>query len=316
MKLKNKLPQRAFTLIEVMLAIMIFSVVIAAIYSTWTLILRSSRVGQEAAAQAQRQRIAIRTIEDALTCIQSFQASMQYYSFCVTNGEQPSLCFTARLPDTYPRNGKFGDFNSRRLAFTVEPAPGSANNFSGQQQEQDLVLRQNPILMDMDIDEQQNPLVLARNVQSFTIECWDTNAVAWDTEWDDTNSIPPMIRISLVLGGNNNDFGGIAPTLSVTRVIAVPSETLPAIVQSPGGANGMLGGSAGGGGNINLRGNRGNNGQNGNNGNRNGNQNGGDNNFNRGGGNGGNFGNGNNNFNRGGGGNGGFGNGFNRGGGQ
>jgi len=253
MKLKNKSRQRAFTLIEVMLAIAIFSVVIAAIYSTWTLILRSSRVGQEAAAQAQRQRIAIRTIEDALTCIQSFQASMQYYSFCVTNGEQPSLCFTARLPDTYPRNGKFGDFNSRRLAFTVEPAPGSANNFSGQRQEQDLVLRQNPILMDVDIDEQQNPLVLARNVQAFTIECWDTNALTWDTEWDDTNSIPPMIRISLVLGGNNNSFGGTVPTLSVTRVISVPSETLPAIVQSPGGQNGMLGGSTAGNGGPTIK---------------------------------------------------------------
>src|ERR1700683_3729678 len=65
--------QFAFTLIEIMLSIMIFSIVVAAIYSTWTLVLRSSRVGIEAAAQAQRQRIAMRTIEDALTCIQSFE---------------------------------------------------------------------------------------------------------------------------------------------------------------------------------------------------------------------------------------------------
>src|ERR1700679_3173887 len=153
--MKFQIPKtaRAFTLIEIMLSIMIFTVVIAAIYSTWTLILRSSRVGQEAAAQAQRQRVAMRTIEDALTCIQSFEASMQYYSFIVVNGQQPQLSFTARLPDTFPRNGKFGDFNSRRLAFTVELAPGSANNFSGQPAEQDLVLRQNPILMDMDVDE-------------------------------------------------------------------------------------------------------------------------------------------------------------------
>ena len=33
----------------------------------------------------------------------------------------------------------------------------------------------------------------------------------------------PLIRVNLVLGGNNNDnFGNAAPTLSVTRVIAVP----------------------------------------------------------------------------------------------
>jgi prepilin-type N-terminal cleavage/methylation domain-containing protein len=286
---------RAFTLIEIMLSIMIFSIVVAAIYSTWTLVLRSSRVGIEAAAQAQRQRIAMRTIEDALTCIQSFEASMQYYSFIVVNGQQAQLSFTARLPDTFPRNGKFGDFNSRRLSFTVEPAPGS-DNFSGQPQEQDLVLRQNPILMQMDADELQSPLVLARNVQLFTVECWDTNAMAWDTEWDDTNSIPPMIRISLVLGGNKNSSGELSPTLSVIRVVSMPSETLPTAVQMPSG-------NGGGGNGINIRRkNPGNGNGNGRNRNRNGGQNGGG---------------GNNGFGGGGGnGNNGFGNGFNRGGGQ
>jgi prepilin-type N-terminal cleavage/methylation domain-containing protein len=312
MKLKFPISKsaRAFTLIEIMLSIMIFSIVVAAIYSTWTLVLRSSRVGIDAAAQAQRQRIAMRTIEDGLTCIQSFEASMQYYSFIVVNGPQPELSFTARLPDTFPRNGKFGDFNSRRLTFTVEAPPGAANNFSGQPQEQDLVLRQNPILMQMDADELQSPLVLAKNVQAFTIECWDTNTLAWDTEWDDTNSIPPLIRVSLVLGGNKNSSGELSPTLSVIRVVSMPSETLPTTVQMPSG-NGGGGGAGGFGGARN--GNRGGNNRNGNgrnngqNGNRNGGQNGGNGGNNGFGGGGGNFNGGNNN---------GFGNGFNKGGGQ
>ena len=171
----------AFTLIEIMLAIMIFSLVLAAIYSTWMLILRSTKVGQEAAAQVQRQRIAMRTIEDSLTCIQSFQASMQYYIFIVQNGDPPELSFVARLPDDFPRNGRFGDFNLRRLTFTVEPDADEAS-------ENDLVLRQNPILMDMDQDEQNLPLVLARNVKSFTVECWDTNALDWRT--NGTTPIP------------------------------------------------------------------------------------------------------------------------------
>jgi prepilin-type N-terminal cleavage/methylation domain-containing protein len=265
----NLVTRFAFTLIELLIAITIFSLVMAAIYSTWLMIMRASRVGQEAAAQVQRQRIAIRTIEDSLTCIQSFQASMQYYVFNVTNGDLPTLSFVARLPDMFPRNGKFGDYNVRRLTFSVE---------SGTDSEKDLVLRQNPILMDMDADEQQTPLVLARNVQSFVVECWDTNALTWDTEWDDTNSIPPMVRVSLALGGNKNNFGGTAPLLVVSRVVAMPSQTLPATVQTPT----RRGGGGGGGGNRN--GNGGSNGQNGN-----GNQNGGNNNFNRGGGN---FGNG------------------------
>jgi len=231
----------AFTLIEVMIAIAIFSLVLGAIYSTWALIMRAARVGQEAAAQAQRQRIAIHTIEDGLTCIQSFQASMKYYAFVVDNGDPPLLSFTARVPAGFPRDGKFGDFNVRRLTFSVE-----ADDNGGK----DLVLRQNPILMDLSEDEQTSPLVLARNVQKFAVECWGTNvednAAEWVDEWDNTNAIPQLIRVTLVLGGNrnNDNFASGAPTLAITRVIAVPSLTLPAVAQ--GGGGGFGGGPGGG----------------------------------------------------------------------
>ena len=216
----------AFTLIEVMIAVTIFGMVLAAIYSSWALILRASRVSQTAAAQVQRERLAIHTMEDALTCIQSFQASMKYYSFIVSE-EPPELDFTARLPDGYLRSKKFGGLNVRQLQFALQSGPGG---------EKDLVLRQKPILLDLDEDEQQHPLVLARYVQSFKVECWDTNAADWVTEWDNTNAIPPLIRVSLVLGGNRTDFGNTAPTLAVSRVIAAPSQTMPTAAQAPNGA--------------------------------------------------------------------------------
>src|ERR1039458_7374040 len=122
---------RAFTLVEIMIAIAIFSIVVAAIYSTWILILRASKTGLEAAAQVQRERIAVRTIEDSLTCIQSFQASMKYYYFVVQKGDQSMLSFTARVPAIFPRNGRFGDFTLRRLIFTVEPGPDSTGSGKG-----------------------------------------------------------------------------------------------------------------------------------------------------------------------------------------
>ena len=207
--------RRAFTLIEIMVAIAIFMMIIAVIYSTWALVMRATQVGQDAAAQAQRQRVALRTIEDSLMCVQSFQASQKYYSFIVENGDAPVLSFASRVPDIFPRNGKFGDFNLRRVTFQLEA------NGDG---EKDLVLRQNPILMDMDEDEQKNPLVLARNVKSFAIECWDTNQLDWVTEWDNTNSIPPMLRVGLVLGGNLGAGGaaltGLPSRMSVNTTVS------------------------------------------------------------------------------------------------
>ena len=226
-------PIRAFTLIEIMVAITILTLLMAAIYSSWMLILRATKVGVEAAAQVQRQRMALRTIEDALTCAESFQASIQYYTFIVQNGTEPLLSFAARLPDNFPRNGRFGGFNFRRVTVTVEAGPNS---------ERDLVLRQGPILMDMDEDEQNYPLVLARNVKRFAVECWDTNTVDWVDGWDYTNQIPPMVRFTLVLGGNKNGngFGDTSLESAVTRVVAFPSGTVPVAAQTQSAVGGAV----------------------------------------------------------------------------
>lgn len=215
-----------------MVAIFVFSIVMAAIYSTWAAIMKATQVAHDVAAQAQRQRITLKTIEDSLMGIQSFQASPQYYSFIVENGDSPELSFTAQLPEVFPRNGKFlnpdtgRDFTLRRLTFTLQ---------SEQNGTKDLVLRQTPVLMQMDQDEEKYPLVLAKNVRKFSVLCWGTNQqtgdLQWSDEWDDTNSIPTMLRVNLVTGGNVA-AGKRAPDVVVTRVFSIPSQTMPAILQN------------------------------------------------------------------------------------
>ena len=53
-------------------------------------------------------------------CIQSYQASQRYYYFYVDNGDTPVLSFASRVPDVFPRNGKFGQFNLRRVTYSLE----------------------------------------------------------------------------------------------------------------------------------------------------------------------------------------------------
>jgi prepilin-type N-terminal cleavage/methylation domain-containing protein len=216
-----------FTLIEIMLALGIFTMLIAALYATWVLVIRATIVGKRAAAQQQRERVAMRTIEDSLTCIQSHQASIYYYLFNIQNGDQPLLSFAAYLPNSFPRTGEFVgstpdgvpmDYHLRGLIFSLQQQ---------QDGEKDLVLRQSPILMNMSASEISTPLVLARNVSDFLIECWDTNTAEWDTEWDATNMIPPLVRVTLGFIGDK----GVKQV--ITREISFPSSTMPSAVQSP-----------------------------------------------------------------------------------
>ena len=107
---------RAFTILEMMIAITILSLIVAAIYATWTAILRASKAGRDVSAAVQRSRIALRVLEDSLTSAQSFVANQRYYGFVAENGTEPMLSFVARLAKSFPRAGKFGDLDVRRVS--------------------------------------------------------------------------------------------------------------------------------------------------------------------------------------------------------
>jgi type II secretion system protein J len=214
---------RAFTLLEIMIAIGIFALVLTAIFSTWTAILRAAKVGHDAAASVQRARIAIRMIEDSLGSAESFTANQQYYSFVTENGNDASLSFVARLAKSYPRSGRFGDLDVRRLTFSVE---------AGIDSPRELVLRQSPILMEPDIDEREHPLVLAKNVQEFQIQLWDAKLGDWTDEWLQTNALPTLVMVTLKLSDKPYSR---TPTEEITRIISLPSVAVQPGWQRPMG---------------------------------------------------------------------------------
>ncbi len=213
---------RAFTLVEAMLAVAILSLVVAAIYSSWTAILRASKVGLEAAAQAQRSRIALQTLEEALTMAQLSVVNAEYYGFVAQGGEEALLSFVARLPPSFPRSGRFGDLSVRRVIFRVEPGPDN---------DRVLTLRQHPLVRDLDEDEENHPLILARQVRSLELAFWDLRAGDWVEEWTLTNQLPPLVRVTLRMDPPGTRRSGEERV--VTRVVAVPSRGVPPQFQVP-----------------------------------------------------------------------------------
>lgn len=216
----------AFTLVEIMVAIAILSLVVIAIYSTWTAILKASRVGLEAAAAAQRERVAMRVMEDSLASARLFTANWQWYYFLAVNGDEPTLSFVSHLPDSFPRSGRFGDHNVRRVTFAVETGPDSTRQ---------LVLRQAPLLLEIDQDEQEHPLVLSKNVKKLEFAFWDSRQNDWRDDWKDTNQIPRLVRITLAMGSAGPYSYSWAPqaTEEITRVVSVAAMGVPPQWQIP-----------------------------------------------------------------------------------
>jgi prepilin-type N-terminal cleavage/methylation domain-containing protein len=183
----------AFTLLEILVALALLSVVMIAIYSSWNAVVKGTRVGLDAAAAGQRSRISMRTLQDSLLSACMFAQNGRYYGFVAdTEGDYASLSFVARLPRSFPRSGRFDGVDVRRVNFTVESVGENKNC---------LVLRQYPLLLlEPDHVEEQHPLVLAKDVTKFMLEFWDQQSGDWATSWDTTNRLPQMVRITLGLG--------------------------------------------------------------------------------------------------------------------
>lgn len=224
-----------FTILELMIAIGIFSMVLASIYSIWSGILKASKAARNAADAAQRARIAIRTLEDALLTSQMFTANMPpqnpdaYYAFLAdSSGEFTSLSFVAHLPATFPGVGRYGDNIVRRVTFRIVNAKDGTLN---------LVMEQGPMLMAIDEEFEPYSLVLAKDVQFFIVEFWgrqkDTGTFDWGNEWKSTNSLPNLVRVGIGVGKTAKK--GDAQDV-VTRVIALPANAIAPEWQSPLGA--------------------------------------------------------------------------------
>ena len=232
-----------FTILEIMLAIGIFMIVLTAIYATWMAILKGTRSGLKAAAEVQRSRIAIRTLEDAFLTTEMFMANMNAYLFVAdTSGDFAQVSLAARLPASFPGVGRYGDQVVRRVSFYTE---------SGKNNTMDLVMTQAPILANTNAGWQPYTLTLARDVTLFQMEFYDAIKGEWLDEWRFTNQLPKLVRIALGLGKSAKNARD--PYDLVSTLVALPSIGVGGDVQGAGpqpggvprpGAPGTVPGSA------------------------------------------------------------------------
>ena len=90
--MKNK--QSAFTLVEAMVAVTILSLIVAMVYGTFFSVMRVTQTGAKATQQIQRERIALKTIEAALSGIVYYEQNQQHYpKQCAVYGHQRNKCF-------------------------------------------------------------------------------------------------------------------------------------------------------------------------------------------------------------------------------
>jgi prepilin-type N-terminal cleavage/methylation domain-containing protein len=211
--MKTNRAHQAFTLIEVMLSIMLFSLIMIGMFACWRAVVSGKMTAEAAAAAAQRARVGIRTVEVALTCAEISARNIQYYSFeNDTSGKFATLSLAARLPASFPGSGLFGDSVMRRVSFDVEAGPDGTNN---------LMMNQWPLLEALDQNNTPYPIVLARDVNVFMLEFWSPQDNDWVVSFDPTNQFPPLVRVTLGVGHSADHPD--SPYDVIVRTVAIAS---------------------------------------------------------------------------------------------
>jgi prepilin-type N-terminal cleavage/methylation domain-containing protein len=222
-----------FTIIEIMLAIGIFAMVLTAIYATWIAILKGSKSGLKAAAEVQRARIAMRTLEDAFNSTEMFVANMKYYLFVAdTSGDTAAVSLASRLPAGFPGVGRYGDQVVRRVSFYTQPGKDGMS---------ELIMTQAPILLATNDGVEAYTITLARDVTLFKLAFFDDKKNEWLDEWKYTNQLPRLVQIALGLGKTGNDAS--KPYDLSYSLVALPSVAIQGDIQ--GGAGPILPGAGG-----------------------------------------------------------------------
>lgn len=167
-------------------------------------------------------------IEGVLVASRIFEANAELYRFV---GDSQSVSVVARLPDSFPGAESFGGLEMRRVRFFLQP---------GRHGQAGLYVEHAPPLLDA---RQTRPYVakVAEEVSLFHLEYWDAGSNRWLEEWNSTNGLPRLVRVTLGLGRMPDRSG--APRELVSRLVALPANPVPVGLSSwlpglpPGGTD-------------------------------------------------------------------------------
>ncbi len=183
-----------FTLPEVITSVAIFSMVILMVYSCWATVLRATESSALAAESAQRERMAMKAIEEALDGASWYEARQEDPLELDADAKFSRLKIIARVPPGFWGESALAKYPVRRIEFVTEPTDSDAAQ---------LVMIQRPLLTDMD-SGQAHRTVLLPKVAEFNIVVQSShpkNPDQWETVWGLTNNgpggLPARARVSV-----------------------------------------------------------------------------------------------------------------------
>ena len=174
-----------FTLIELLVALAIFSLAAAMAAGTFWSVLKAWNRGGEMLEQLHYGEFAMEQLVTALRGAAWFPSKPEAFGFWLEGGKASWVTSgTAFLPPDSPlRNGL------HRLSVSMDAVQG----------ERGLVVRAWPHLSEDVNESDAEAILVCPEAEEFECEWYDFDMDGWSTDWEETNSLPKLVRVTLTM---------------------------------------------------------------------------------------------------------------------
>ncbi|MBT8042878.1 MAG: type II secretion system GspH family protein [Pontiella sp.] len=208
-------PRQAFTLLELMVAMIILTIAMSIAFQAFSGTIRGWKRGSEVIDGLKHGEFAMTQLVSALNSTIYFFNPRKTYAFEFEKGSSAGLpadmisfvtCSGAFMPSDSPfakgphRLRLFIDDEGGQSALYASPMPATAD------------------LEEMEEEYDAEPLLVSRAIQGMEILFWDADNEDWTEEWEKENSVPERIMLTLFAASAEEDEEPIA----FTRVIEIP----------------------------------------------------------------------------------------------
>ena len=182
--------RRGFTLVEVLLALSIFTLVTSMAAAAFWTVTKAWNRGNEMLEQLHYGDHAMEQLVSALRGAAWFSSKPSAFGFQMEAGKAVwTTSGTAFLPpDSHFRNGL------HRMSVSIDTAQG----------ERGLVVRAWPHLAEEDGERAADAWLVCPEADDFSCEWYDFDSSSWSQDWEETNSLPKLVRVTLRMKKREN----------------------------------------------------------------------------------------------------------------
>ena len=213
---------RGFTLLEVMLAVVLLSLVITAVYATWSAALRGWKRSSGMTETFQRERVVLNSLAELMQSVVFYRTDAGLYDLRGVANEltNASISFVTASDVLLPATETLAG-GMRRVTLTME---------RDENQHSYLAIRnQAALVLETTSADEMPPHILSADVSGFAIRYRHPQSGEWVDKWEEKSLVPSTVEFTVTFGGADPQI----PAVVATRVVGLPTASY---VAQTGGA--------------------------------------------------------------------------------